>query len=183
MYITSIIFLYLVVILVGIFLYYNIKKVYNIISRPTDIGSDFIMFDFSKSMKKSGLPMIDFIVNGESQFFLVDSGANLNVIDTAYVNQNTELLSNHKKVNNVIESINGSAVSNQVIDLSFIFQQDEKNYTGFEDKFVVSDDITASFDAMGADSGFRPIGLLGSKFLEKYDWQIDYKNKCIWIPK
>lgn len=178
MYIISIISLYFVILIVGYFLFKLINKIYKIITNPVDIGNSFVIFDFKKSFKASGLPLINVEVNGHKCCFLVDSGANRDIIEEDFFNKYIRKDEDNVKDGASLTMINGQSDVLKETEFEFVY---EDKYV-FVSNFLVHSDITQGFNAIGKDNESRPVGILGSRFLEYYQWQIDFKNKQIWIP-
>ena len=123
---------------------------------------------------KSGIPIIKVKIKGKDYKFMLDSGANVNVIDS-------RLLEEIKEENTEIQASNGMTVASGdmnaggVMPLTF----KHKNKTFTEDFELL--DMSDAFNSIAQRDGVELHGILGSKFFNKHKWSIDFEDLVIWI--
>lgn len=126
---------------------------------------------FYESMKLVKLPIITFKIGNEDINLLFDSGGMRNFIDSRVV----ELMQlpheegkNEKKV--AVYGITGNVVENKVIHMNVQYKGMD-----FDDDFV-SQDLSGSMDALKEEYGVRIHGLLGTGFMHKYNYVLDFQK-------
>jgi len=151
-------------------------------------GMTYVIFDLNKKINNSnrykisfkkefhsiGVPLIKLKFNGKLEWFLVDTGSNVN-----YLRKNIyEELEVKPEIigNDIIKNSTCTTESNVIkINLSF-------NKTKFNDeKFHIMS--IAPFDNGLFKGKYNIIGLIGNEFFEKYKLTIDFDKLIIWIKK
>lgn len=133
--------------------------------------------NFSNDLIKSGLPIIKMTIMGVRYNFLLDTGANVNVLDDVFVNTLLE-----KGINPVYSSgdtIFGSSKPTECknkIELSFSYNN--KNYT---ENFIVSEDVKNTFNLIKSEYNIEIVGILGSTFFTKHKMSLDFNRSVLWI--
>lgn len=166
------IFFTIVLIIIIALLIYEIKNV-NKIRNLVQVSNNF--YDFNNDFENTQLPLFKLNINNESLYFLVDTGATINMIDE---NVLKEIKPNYKEetlLDNDIISITGVKSKNESIVLTF-FNDEYKQQ--FKENFVLIENCEA-FEIMSKDSGKKVCGILGTDFIEKYKFIINFKNKRI----
>lgn len=159
----------IVILLILCYTVYNVKHLENLLK------SGKLMYSFSKSYKMSKVPFLTFTYTTDFEeqkelTFLIDTGANVN-----FILQNTidDIKPDWKKdieMDNDITTISGTIEQNKSVPLLINLN----NYE-FEDRFVITNNNVA-FEQMSSDYHKPIVGILGSEFLKKYNFDIDYKN-------
>lgn len=154
-----------------------ILEVYNIFILKRNIKNytTYKLYSLKSSIKKSGIPIIKLKINNIYYNFLVDSGANVNIIDE-YIYE-TELQSHCIDLNKsggVFSNLSDLQI-NKIVTSSFIFHKGL--YENIE--FQVFDLSHTNVNGYGI-----PLhGILSGKFCETYRWIIDYDKLVLKIPK
>ena len=125
------------------------------------------LIKFKVPMTLTGLPIVQFNSNGIKLNFILDTGANISVIDT-------NILSKLKyiKEESVSEVFGIEGDKQSVETVSIEFNKDTKSY---KDIFQVMD-MSAPFGFVELESGIKIHGILGNEFLSKYGYVLDFKN-------
>lgn len=123
---------------------------------------------FFESLKLCGLPVITLTSNDVDVNFLLDTGANKSFIDINVVN---DLMSCKIEGKNAyVSGINDSKSETELYDIVLSY----KNIL-FENKFHAFD-FSKSFGKVDKMYGVKINGIIGSDFLNKYKYVIDYKG-------
>lgn len=120
---------------------------------------------FKESLDLADLPIITFYNNNKKINLLLDTGANLSII-------NKEVLNNYKykeeEGTGVTSGIDG--VSREVTFASLNLYYGDKK---FEDTFQVLD-MQSAIDKIKTTTGVTMMGILGNNFFKKYRYVLDF---------
>ena len=122
---------------------------------------------FKEALDLVGLPVVTFYQHGNKYHFLLDSGASNCCI-------NKDVLSTIKYTNTDYESsmYGYDGVPNKVDIVNIdLFYKDSH----FNSDFMIVD-LKAAFEDIKNTSGVNIIGIIGSDFLSKYKYILDYKD-------
>lgn len=127
---------------------------------------------FKKGFKKCGLPLIKLKINGKLEWFLLDTGANSNVLKESYFNsleEKPEILGEqkHNNTDNEIQSL--------VIELDLSYN---KVKFGLEKFNIIK---LGTFE--NTWNGYNIVGIIGSPFFERNKWAFDFENLVVWINR
>ena len=129
-----------------------------------------INMPFKEAMKDAGMPLITFNQGKKKLTFLVDTGSNLSFIDPSILKGLKVEESNSENIDIITGGGNKSSSKNVKIKFSY-------NKFNIEETFVINE-MKENFDA--AFPNYKVRGILGSDFLQKYGYIIDYKNLNIY---
>lgn len=151
------------------------KYYLNIIKKDTNIYSDKISFKEELLKSKLGSPTIRLNVEGKMCNFLLDTGANVNIINKSVFDKinkgkNLEVISSD---DNITFGNGTSKLDGQVI-LNFSHKRFK-----FKDTFEVLD-LSESFGSL-ASQGLELDGILGSSFFKDNQWSVDFNEMVIWV--
>ena len=114
---------------------------------------------FQKIYYQTKLPIINVEINNTTHYFVIDTGANTNVLNQSI----TDTLSlNYNSSNERILGLNGSQHSSSETELTLIINTHE-----YTDTFSIID-IDPVLSRIKYESGITITGLLGTPFLNKY---------------
>lgn len=138
------------------------------------VGKRSNCISFKESMDLTELPIITFYNNTKKLNFLLDTGANVCVI-------------NHKDLDNlsyksiedtsVVFGMNGESIEVGMVTIDLL--KDDVVYTG---EFQVID-MSNAFDKVKAESGVTVHGVLGTRFFEKYKYVLDFDKLAAYSIK
>ena len=130
---------------------------------------------FNKMFEVSGLPLIELNVLNEKKWFLVDSGANVNLIKDEYVKSMGDKI---KALNNESSIFTGSESIRT--DECYIELGYKKTKFGSH-RFCIGDlnAFSQNRDVWGVDV----IGILGGGFFEEQAWTICFDKMKLYIKK
>lgn len=129
---------------------------------------------FDKGIKTTGLPIISIKINNKDYNFIVDSGANVNVIDALLIKEIQRDLDIKLMESDSVTGLSKEEMQSHECKLSFIIDEEE-----FTDKFKVVD-FSVSAAAIKENSDVIVSGLIGSNFLKTHKWQIDFNKSILW---
>ncbi len=128
------------------------KNTTNVISVPFSLAGNLIV--------------VDVIVNGSKQKFLLDSGSPLVVMNSVHLSENNEKT---KKISSLMQGATGSINS---MDIAKI---DKLEFAGIEIRN--QEIITLDLSHLENELETKIYGLIGYEILKDYDLLFDYKNK------
>ena len=126
---------------------------------------------FAKAYERTDLPFVSLMINGKYEWFLVDSGANINMIKESYFDSmpnKPEVVVNKNGIYTGSDMIESKHAKLTVSYVNAVF----KNETFSIAQLNV-------FEANKEKYGMNIIGIIGSPFMKKYNWSIDYENLII----
>lgn len=152
----------------------NIKKV---IDRDYIFHMKFVKvkgdkLEFKRDFDNHKIPIIKLVFNDIKYNFLVDTGANINLINSSVFDTISEGKIEVKK-NGFIQTASKQENTNKaIIDFKYI----NKHFT---EEFVLMD-LDTTFASVLKTDGIQLHGVLGSDFFFKHRWSVDFDNMVIW---
>jgi hypothetical protein len=130
---------------------------------------------FNYSYNKIKVPLIKFQWQGELYYFLLDTGSNVNIIDSKFFEQHKTNMKVTSDKSEILSLGNGYFPTEKVhLDLNY--SKVSFPYT----MFVVSD-LSASFNEIERMIKQPVIGIIGSPFLREHGFKIDFTALAVWI--
>ena len=123
-------------------------------------------FPFKDTMGEVGLPIVSFEQNGKSFNFIIDSGADASVINTTSL---AKLDYTKLEGNRCVYGIDGTPIEISYVGIK-LFSQNHK----FVEAFQVLD--APGMSNIEQAHHIEIAGILGSAFLKRYGFLIDYKQ-------
>lgn len=122
---------------------------------------------FREAMDLVELPVVTFYNGSIKLNFLLDTGSNLNVINSS----NLDSLQYTKvEGSGVVYGMEGTAVEVEYISMEFTY-----NNKPYISTFQVVD-MQEAFDKVKKESGVQIHGILGSLFFQEYGYILDFEN-------
>lgn len=131
-------------------------------------NKDIVGMSFRESMNLVELPVITFCNGTNKLNFLLDTGANMCVINSRVLNS-----LKYEKISN--ESGYMYGMEGNIIEVEYISMEFTYNDKPYKSTFQVVD-MQESFDKVKQESGVTIHGILGSKFFEEYKYVLDFKE-------
>lgn len=125
-----------------------------------------------ESMDLVNLPVVTFENNGNKYNFILDTGANNSII-----NKYCNIISSPSTTSYNVASVSGNIQSCNTVIINFNY----KDFT-FESLFNVLD-LNDLFNEIKKNYGVTVHGILGTNFLDKYNYVIDFKDYKIYRRK
>lgn len=135
---------------------------------------------YKEGFDKTNFPLIKLRIRNKYRYFLIDTGANINLISkTAYksiVGKGQVKLVD----NNVVSGMGTTETTNAVpvIEDTISVGRDR-----FVEHFTISDDWDFARKQISDVAGVDIVGILGSKFFKKAKWVLDFEELVIWVKK
>ena len=130
--------------------------------------------NLTHGLTKANLPLIPVTVQDKNLCLLLDTGSNINMIDTAVYEYFKDIAEQTGEFNHI--GIEGNSEQAITVKLPFTFE----NHT-FNPVFSVVN-LENAFSKIHEESGIPVHGLLGNKFFIEHGWVIDFdKLELSWI--
>lgn len=122
-------------------------------------------------------PVIRMNLNGSPRYWIVDTGANMSIIDSKYYHDNEGEFTYLTDIDLTLNGVSGS-----------------KSYEAFYVSGKIGDSIVITHQFLTNDlAGVRAnikdrlnvdvIGILGADYLDRYSYTVDFYNKSLYIHK
>lgn len=181
-----VIYFIILIIVIGALGFFMVKHLTNVINKKfvydngivkSTVKNGVEIIQFSQDhMKKGGLPVIPLKFNGLTYNFLIDSGANINVLDRRVFEEVNKDKTISLREGTTITT--GGGVSEEVgqkADITFKYKNRK-----FEEIFDILD-VSVAFDNIQLVDGVTLHGILGTHFFNKHRWILDFENMVVWI--
>lgn len=122
-------------------------------------------------------PIVEMPVNGKMRYFIVDTGANLSMIDESFYQGNKEDFNFLKEIEMTINGVSGSASSTS----SYINTVLGDSITILHS--FVTNDLTGVVNNIRTNTGKRIVGIIGADFLNRYDFNVDFFNNMVYVKQ
>lgn len=166
-------------VLLTIFLLFKniIKTINNTMNREFKYSINFNKDSFNKT----NYPLIKVRIKDKYKYFLVDTGANTNIVsstimDTLYKNTDQIKVVGNTKILGVGDNSNSN--SSPIIEETIHIQGE---------KFIETFNVISSWEearlAISDACKIDVVGILGSEFFKKSKWVIDFEQCIIWVKK
>lgn len=136
-------------------------------SRYIDIEKPDYVFTFENTMGTYKVPIVSFKHNGKTVNFIIDSGATHSIINSSSINEFD--CANMENMKGSVFGIDGNKIETNLVNVTIT----KDNYE-FNDIFQVLP--IPGIDKLNDTEDITVHGLLGSTFLKKYKFHIDYKR-------
>ena len=135
--------------------------------------NSLVRLSFTDNMGRLNLPVVSLTNNGQSFNFLIDTGATLSVIDSNALD----------KLAYTKAETTGSAygVDGNIIPVEYARIELNHENTKFVDEFQIM--RVNGFDNIKESDKIEIVGILGSTFLKRYNFTINYKDLIISAKK
>ena len=120
-----------------------------------------VQVSFKESLDLCDLPVITFYNNGRKINFLLDTGANLSVIDSNILNQ---FKYEECNITGVVYGIEGNTQNIEYVTMDILYKD-----MNFNEQFQVMD-MSVAFSNVKSESGVIFHGILGNNFFKKYKY-------------
>lgn len=126
---------------------------------------------FADTMGRLSLPIVSLTNNGKTFKFLIDTGASLSVVDSAALHN-----LDYSKLD-----IKGSAygIDGNVVAVDYVAMTLTHGDTKFSEQFQVI--RMDAFDNLKESDNIDIVGILGSEFLKRYNFVVDYQELIAYI--
>ena len=125
------------------------------------------VFSFEDTMGVHKIPIVSFEHEGKVVNFVIDSGASHSIINTSSLQ-----IFDYKPIENASAKVYG--IDGNRIQTTMARVELTKNSHTFMDVFQIMP--VPALDRMNEKEGLEVHGILGSKFLKKYQFLINYKH-------
>ena len=131
--------------------------------------------NFKDNWKTCGLPLIKLKINDKLEYFLIDSGASVNMIKQSYF----DLIINKPIITKDNKKLHTGSIAIKADLCNFSLSY--KNAKFPDETFNIIK--LETFDTLKKAYGYNIVGIIGSPFMGKYNWSMDFEDLIIWIRK
>lgn len=128
---------------------------------------------FKEAIDLTGLPIITFHINDRKLHFVLDTGASKSVLNAKIADK----LGATKSGDSKIVGLDGTTKDCSYTTLDLTYKD-----TIYREKFQVVD-VTETFREVKKMFGVTLHGVLGSSFMEKYKYVLDFKDMVVYQKK
>lgn len=134
-------------------------------------------FNISFSIQTLGLPVIPVKLFNEtnSSLLIIDTGSDRSIMDIAVYNHFKDKITNSEQGQNIITT-NGTTSSTLTAIFDFTIDDNQK----YSEPFTCME-CSVGFDQIEKETGYQLHGILGTDFLVKHQWKIDFEKLQIHI--
>ena len=134
-----------------------------------------IIIPLSFPLKAIGLPAIPVkLFDDKHILFLIDTGADISIMDISLFEYYKSRVMFSEKSEGIIMATHSTQ---ETIQAQFEFSYEELRYT----EVFRCMDCSMGFNQVQQDSGYQIHGIIGTNFLVKYRWIIDFEKQQIHI--
>lgn len=130
-----------------------------------------LSINIKETLEKVGYPLITIENNGYDAYFLIDTGANSNIINSRVIG---DFSYTPVEETGSLLGAEGTRQPGKFVKFDFKF----KNKYNMTDTFLVTD--IKGLDVMFNDTEFTVIGVLGIPFLERFGCIVDFNDLVIY---
>jgi len=127
------------------------------------------IFPLTYGLKKAKFPLIPITVQDKHLCFLLDTGSNINIIDTKVYEYFKDITEEIGELSHF--GIEGNTEQNKTVKFPFSFEG-----CNFTPIFSVVN-LDKAFSKIHEESGIPIHGLLGNKFFIEHGWVLDFDKK------
>jgi len=127
------------------------------------------------SVYNIGLPVIPVKLFNEtnSSLLIIDTGSDRSIMDIAVYNHFKDKITNSEQGQNIITT-NGTTSSTLTAIFDFTIDDNQK----YSEPFTCME-CSVGFDQIEKETGYQLHGILGTDFLVKHQWKIDFEKMQI----
>lgn len=133
---------------------------------------------FDKHFKKVKVPLIKMKIGGNLKYFIVDSGAEANILATDFFESLDPKYITQSDIEAQLISAEGSSTKALVVHIDLSFKKEK--YPSIP--FLVTKLVDAT-EWIQESTKICIAGILGSEFFAQYKWLIDFDERCIWVSQ
>jgi hypothetical protein len=127
---------------------------------------------FKESLDLTGIPVVTFYQGNNKFNFILDSGASTSCINEKFLNDITYETTDQKAY---VWGMEGNKIRADFVYINLYYKNQN-----FVTKMLVTD-LEAAFTSVKKDTGVTITGILGSDFLSKYKYVMDFKDNIAYI--
>lgn len=121
-------------------------------------------------------PVVKLNLNGKVQHWIVDTGANMSLVDDSFYNTHSE---DFTYLNDVDMTLNGVSGSKNY-KAYYLLGELSVDSVKFNQHFLTSD-LTGVKQSIKESMGVEIAGILGADYLNRYMFTVDYTNKAVYM--
>lgn len=147
-------------------LFFGWKNYFLLTKINYNTSSQILIASFKETYLKTGLPIIYIKLSDNKEYaFIVDTGANANVISKEVL---TQLCPNSFKLKESVSISHINGVKQDLSETNIIFHINKHK---FKETFIITE-FTEAYRVINKKGDIEIAGILGSKFLNKYKLKV-----------
>lgn len=164
-----------IIIIVGGFIF-----IYKTIKNNINTNYRYSINLYKEGFNKTNFPLIKLRIRNKYRYFLIDTGANINLISkTAY--KSIVGKGQVKLVDNNVVSGMGTTETTDAVPV--VEDAISVGRDRFIEHFTISDDWDFARKQISDAAEVDIVGILGSKFFKRAKWVLDFEELVIWVKK
>lgn len=137
-------------------------------------NTDFLYHFEQTENSGVNIPIVEIPVNNEGKYFIIDTGANMSLIDEEYYEKNEDDFQYIKTIDMTIQGISGG----KDVTSAYIMAELGDSIK-IKHQFMTSN-LKGVISNIKNSCGREIIGLIGADYLIRYDFSVDFKNRAIY---
>lgn len=137
-------------------------------------NTDFLYYFEQTESNGVNTPIVKIPVNNEGKYFIIDTGANMSLIDETYYLKNSEDFQFIKNIDLTIQGISGG----KDVQSAYIIGELGDSLK-IKHQFMTSD-LKGVISNIKSSCGREVIGIIGADYLRRYDFSVDFKNGAMY---
>lgn len=137
-------------------------------------NTDFLYYFEQTENDGINTPITNIPVNGEEKYFIIDTGANMSLIDETYYLKHKNDFQFIKYIDLTVHGVSGG----KDVQASYIIGE-LGDSVKIQHQFMTSD-LRGVISNIKSACGHEIIGIIGSDYLIRYDFSVDFKNRAIY---
>lgn len=130
-------------------------------------------FNFESYFRKCGFPIVPLKIDNKMCFFLVDTGSSLNLIKKTFIDElseDIEIIENQNQIHTAAGIVQSQLINFNIEYKSRKYKQEEFNIAELN-----------VFEYHKDYYGYNIVGIIGSPFMKKYNWIINFDKMNIYL--
>lgn len=137
-------------------------------------NTDFMYYFENTENDGVNTPITKIPVNGVYKYFIIDTGANMSMIDETYYLNNKNDFQFLKELDMTIQGV----VGGKDVKSSYIVGELGDSIR-IKHHFITSD-LRGVISNINSACGYKIIGIIGSDYLLRYNFSVDFRNRAIY---
>lgn len=171
-----IIWLALISLLVGVAFYYIVKAIKKSINRDYKYSINI----YKRGFEKGDLPLIKLKIRNKYKYFLIDTGANINMIAHDSYKDIVGKGEVHMVDSVTVSGVNSTDKSAPIPVVEEVISTGKSKFT---EKFSINKEWEFTRKTISANAGVDIVGILGSPFFKSAKWVLDLDELVVWVRR
>lgn len=158
----------------GLVLFMLIASSFLFSCQNKNTNTDFLYQFEHASQYGVNIPIIKVKVGESNKYFIVDTGANMSMIDESYYLKHRDDFIFLKELDMTLSGINGG----KDVNAAYIMAELGDSLK-IKHQFITSD-LKSVVNNIKSSCGVEIVGIIGADYLMKYEFSVDFKNNAVY---